>query len=100
MRLFCLLILALLPLRAEPLALIRAGESFRYRLNWGVLIGVGEIRIDAAQPGASTDGTRKVSIDQHEAILMACRQGDFETASTLLRDHILDAKEFIPASLK
>ena len=63
MRLFCLLILALLPLRAEPLALIRAGESFRYRLNWGVLIGVGEIRIDAAQPGASTDGTRKVSID-------------------------------------
>ncbi|NCC69887.1 MAG: TRAP transporter large permease subunit, partial [Clostridia bacterium] len=44
--------------------------------------------------------TREVSIGQHEAILAACRKGDFETACNVLRDHILNAKEFIPASLK
>lgn len=44
--------------------------------------------------------TREVSIGQHEGILAACRKGDFETACNVLRDHILNAKEFIPASLK
>jgi DNA-binding GntR family transcriptional regulator len=47
-----------------------------------------------------TTRTRDVSIGQHEAIIQACREGDFEKAGVLLRNHILDAKEFIPASLK
>lgn len=47
-----------------------------------------------------TSRTREVSIGQHEAILRACREGDFEAACSILRDHILNAKEFIPASLK
>jgi len=47
-----------------------------------------------------TPQTRGVSIGQHEAIVEACREGDFEKAGMLLKNHILDAKEFIPASLK
>jgi len=47
-----------------------------------------------------TSLTRDVSIGQHEAIIKACREGDFEAACGILRDHILNAKEFIPASLK
>ncbi|HRX57533.1 MAG TPA: GntR family transcriptional regulator [Eubacteriales bacterium] len=47
-----------------------------------------------------TSRTRDVSIGQHEAIIKACREGDFEAACSILRDHILNAKEFIPASLK
>lgn len=47
-----------------------------------------------------TNKTRDVSIGQHEAIIKACREGDFEAACRILRDHILNAKEFIPASLK
>ncbi len=43
--------------------------------------------------------TREVSIGQHEAILAACRAGEFERACDLLRDHILNAKEFIPETL-
>lgn len=43
--------------------------------------------------------TREVSIGQHEAILAACRAGEFECACDLLRDHILNAKEFIPETL-
>ena len=44
--------------------------------------------------------TREVSINEHEAIMMACREGDFESACNLLRDHILNAKLFIPTSMK
>jgi DNA-binding GntR family transcriptional regulator len=44
--------------------------------------------------------TREVSINEHESIIMTCREGDFESASNLLRDHILNAKQFIPNSMK
>ncbi len=44
--------------------------------------------------------TRAQSTNEHEAILLSCREGDFETASNLLRDHILNAKEFIPSSMQ
>lgn len=47
-----------------------------------------------------TPQTRAVSINEHEAIMLTCREGDFETACNLLRDHILNAKEFIPTSMK
>lgn len=47
-----------------------------------------------------TPQTRAVSINEHEAIIQTCREGDFETAGNLLRDHILNAKEFIPTSMK
>lgn len=47
-----------------------------------------------------TPQTREVSINEHEAIIMTCREGDFEAAGNLLRDHILNAKEFIPTSMK
>ncbi|MCE5187945.1 MAG: GntR family transcriptional regulator [Eubacteriales bacterium] len=44
--------------------------------------------------------TREVSINEHEMIIMTSREGDFEAACNLLRDHILNAKEFIPTSMK
>ncbi len=44
--------------------------------------------------------TREVSINEHEAIMLSCREGDFETACNLLRDHILNAKQFMPNSMK
>jgi DNA-binding GntR family transcriptional regulator len=44
--------------------------------------------------------TREVSINEHETIMLACREGDFESACSLLRDHILNAKQFIPTSMK
>ena len=44
--------------------------------------------------------TREVSINEHETIMLACREGDFESACNLLRDHILNAKQFIPTSMK
>ena len=47
-----------------------------------------------------TPQTREVSINEHESIIMTCREGDFEAAGNLLRDHILNAKEFIPTSMK
>ena len=47
-----------------------------------------------------TPQTREVSINEHEAIIMTCREGDFESACNLLRDHILNAKQFIPNSMK
>ncbi len=47
-----------------------------------------------------TPQTREVSINEHEAIIMTCREGDFETACELLKDHILNAKQFIPTSMK
>lgn len=47
-----------------------------------------------------TPQTREVSINEHELIIMTCREGDFEAAGNLLRDHILNAKEFIPTSMK
>ena len=47
-----------------------------------------------------TPQTREVSINEHEMIIMTCREGDFEAACNLLRDHILNAKEFIPTSMK
>ena len=36
-----------------------------------------------------TAQTREVSINEHEMIIQTCREGDFESASKLLRDHIL-----------
>ena len=47
-----------------------------------------------------TQQTREVSINEHEAIIMTCREGDFDSASNLLRDHILNAKQFIPNTMK
>ena len=47
-----------------------------------------------------TQQTREVSINEHEAIVMTCREGDFDSASNLLRDHILNAKQFIPNTMK
>ena len=47
-----------------------------------------------------TPQTREVSINEHEAIMLTCREGDFESACNLLRDHILNAKQFIPNSMK
>ncbi|MPN08188.1 hypothetical protein SDC9_155469 [bioreactor metagenome] len=47
-----------------------------------------------------TPQTREVSINEHEMILQTCREGDFESACNLLRDHILNAKQFIPNSMK
>ncbi|HWQ96548.1 MAG TPA: GntR family transcriptional regulator [Clostridia bacterium] len=44
--------------------------------------------------------TREISINEHEAIIQTCREGDFESACNLLRDHILNAKQFIPTSMK
>jgi DNA-binding GntR family transcriptional regulator len=44
--------------------------------------------------------TREVSINEHEMIIQTCREGDFETAGNMLRDHILNAKEFIPDTMK
>jgi DNA-binding GntR family transcriptional regulator len=47
-----------------------------------------------------TQQTREVSINEHEAIIMTCREGDFDSACNLLRDHILNAKQFIPNTMK
>jgi DNA-binding GntR family transcriptional regulator len=47
-----------------------------------------------------TPQTREVSINEHESIIMTCREGDFEAAGNLLKDHILNAKEFIPTTMK
>ena len=47
-----------------------------------------------------TPQTREVSINEHEAIMLTCREGDYESACNLLRDHILNAKQFIPNSMK
>ena len=44
--------------------------------------------------------TREVSINEHEAIMLSCREGDFESACNLLRDHILNAKQFMPNTMK
>ena len=47
-----------------------------------------------------TPQTREVSINEHELIIMTCREGDFEAAGNLLRDHILNTKKFIPTTMK
>ncbi|MEG1524002.1 MAG: GntR family transcriptional regulator [Clostridia bacterium] len=47
-----------------------------------------------------TPETRGISIGQHEQIVAACRKGDYEKACDLLRDHILFARELIPANIK
>ena len=47
-----------------------------------------------------SEQTREISINEHEAIIQTCREGDFESACNLLRDHILNAKQFIPTSMK
>lgn len=43
--------------------------------------------------------TRERSISEHEQIVAACRAGDFARAGELLSNHILNAKEYIPAEL-
>ncbi len=59
-----LLLVLLLPLlcRAETPAAIRPGEFFQYRVNWGVLLGVGEIKIAAPEAEASSP-VQRVTID-------------------------------------
>ena len=47
----------------------------------------------------SDPARRGQSIDEHQAILDACRAGDAEKASTLLHDHILEARMYIPEDL-
>ncbi len=42
---------------------------------------------------------RSVSVNQHEQILDACKNGDYDKAADLLRMHILDAKTYIPDDL-
>ncbi|HPF53310.1 MAG TPA: GntR family transcriptional regulator [Eubacteriales bacterium] len=48
----------------------------------------------------SSDETRQISIDEHEAILAACKARDVDTASRLLSDHILDAVKYLPSTLQ
>ena len=47
-----------------------------------------------------TASARENSIREHEAIVAACRAGDYESACNHLRDHILDAKDYIPESIR
>ena len=42
---------------------------------------------------------RERSISEHEQIITACLAGDYDKACNLLRDHILNAKDYIPAEL-
>ena len=44
--------------------------------------------------------TRGTSLSQHEQILAACREKDYDRACQLLREHILDAKAYMPDELK
>ena len=47
-----------------------------------------------------TDPARRgQSIAEHQAILDACRAGDAEKASSLLHDHIIEARKYIPEDL-
>ena len=47
-----------------------------------------------------SDPTRRgQSIAEHQAILDACRAGDADKASTLLHDHILEARMYIPEDM-
>ena len=48
----------------------------------------------------SSTETREVSLMQHQQILAACRAGEYEKACEMLREHILDAKSYMPAELK
>ena len=43
---------------------------------------------------------RKRSIGEHEKIVAACRAGEYEKAAELLRAHILNAKDYIPAEIQ
>jgi len=43
---------------------------------------------------------RQRSIGEHEQILAACRAGDGEQACNLLREHILNTKDYIPEDLE
>lgn len=47
----------------------------------------------------SSDRARLRSIEEHQEIVDDCRAGDFDAACEKLRDHILDAKDYIPADL-
>ena len=42
---------------------------------------------------------REQSAAEHQAILDACRAGDAEKASSLLHDHIIEARKYIPEDL-
>ena len=47
-----------------------------------------------------TDPARRdQSAAEHQAILDACRAGDAEKASSLLHDHIIEARRYIPENL-
>ena len=48
----------------------------------------------------SDPARRGQSIGEHQAILDACRAGEVDKASTLLHDHILDARKYIPDDLE
>ena len=43
---------------------------------------------------------RNASVNQHERIMEACKEGDYDAAAELLRIHILDAKAYIPEDLE
>ncbi|MBQ6146473.1 MAG: GntR family transcriptional regulator [Clostridia bacterium] len=47
----------------------------------------------------SDPSRRGQSIAEHQAILDACRAGDAEKASSLLHDHIIEARKYIPEDL-
>ncbi len=46
------------------------------------------------------DRRRLASADEHEQIANACRRGDYEKACELLKEHILNAKQFVPDPLE
>lgn len=48
----------------------------------------------------SAPETRMVSVRQHEQILAACRAGEYDKASELLRAHIIDAKSYLPEEMR
>lgn len=48
----------------------------------------------------SEEATREVSNRGHEQIVCCCRAGDYENACEILKEHILDAKTFLPEDLK
>ena len=46
------------------------------------------------------DQRRLASADEHEQIAAACKRGEYEKACELLKEHILNAKKFVPDPLE
>ena len=51
-------------------------------------------------PQYDDEQRRLASADEHERITDACRSGDYEKACELLKEHILNAKQFVPDPLE